>query len=82
VTAQPVLLEKTRSEECGCPEERWLVGGIETTIHEEGDGTVHCILDDGNAQAEMTFRFASLEEARDPVLGWARAMLFATHGWG
>lgn len=78
-----LLLEEVRaSEECGCPEEVWLVGHVETTIHVEPNGHIHCIMDAGDQQAEMTFHdLPSLDVARDLVLGWAKAMLFSNYGW-
>lgn len=78
------LLEARASEECGCPEELWLVGGCETTIHVEPDGDMHCIIDNGSEAAEMTFQgsIGSLDDARDLLLGWAAAMLYSRTGWG
>lgn len=80
---EPQLLERRASEECGCPEELWLVGGVETTIHEEGDGTVHCFMDSGDAQCEVVLHsLGTLDAARPVALGWATAMLYSTTGWG
>jgi len=76
------LVETRTSEECGCPEEVHIVGCVETVIHMEPNGDVHCIMDNGDGQAEMTFvDFKDLDEARDIVLGWAKAMLFSRYGW-
>lgn len=77
------LLERRKSEECSCPEEVWLVGNVECTIHEEADGSCHVIMDNGDAQSEMEFsNVGKLDDARDLLLGWARANLYAMRGWG
>lgn len=52
--AQPIcdlhceMLEARPSEDCGCPEELWLMANIEVTIHLEADGTGHILLDAGD----------------------------------
>jgi hypothetical protein len=76
------LIERCASEECGCPEEKYLIGGVETTIHMEADGKMHVSLDDGDSETEMMFHSVrDLDHGRDLALGWAKAMLFATVGW-
>lgn len=42
------LLEQRPSEDCGCPEELWLMGSIEVTLHMERDGSGHILLDGGD----------------------------------
>lgn len=42
------LLEQRPSEDCGCPEELWLMGNLEATIHLEADGTGHIFIDSGD----------------------------------
>jgi len=81
VTVQ--FVEARASEECGCPEEHWIVGGIDTVIHMEENGEVHVHMDGGDAGETSLFMkgMACLDDCRDMALGWAKAMLFASHGW-
>lgn len=66
-----------RSEECGCPEEQWLVGVIDLTIHTDPDGSVHAFMDGGDeGQADTSLHgFASLDAARPTVFDWAASIL-------
>lgn len=32
------------SEDCGCPEEHWIISGILVILHSEGDGSGHALL--------------------------------------
>jgi hypothetical protein len=41
------------SEECGCPEEQWVIHGALVTIHGEGDGTGHVHVDYGDWDHEI-----------------------------
>lgn len=42
------LLEARPSEECGCPEELWMMASLEVIIHLEPDGTGHILIDAGD----------------------------------
>ena len=42
------FIERRKSEDCGCPEEDWILNGIYTTIHLEDDGSGHILLDFGD----------------------------------
>lgn len=46
------LIEARPSEECGCPEEGWIVGTLEVLIHYEASGSGHIIVDAGEWQDE------------------------------
>jgi len=73
-----IRFQATRpSEECGCPEEEWLVGGINLIIHHDPDGRVHAFMDGGDwGEADAMFPgFASLDEARPTVFDWATSVL-------
>jgi hypothetical protein len=46
--SQCQFIESRLSEDCGCPEQDWVINGIYTTIHLEEDGGGHILLtDDG-----------------------------------
>lgn len=65
------LLWSGPSEECGCPEERWLVGNIEAIVHYEEDGSGHIILDGGDWQDERdVVNVSSLTALRDQAIDW------------
>jgi hypothetical protein len=77
MTLIPIEFRSTQpSEDCGCPEENWLIGGIDLTIHGEADGTIHAFSDDGECQPEVTlYGFGSLDAARPTVFDWASATM-------
>lgn len=59
------------SEECGCPEEEWLVAGLTLVVHLEPDGTGHAILDSGDWDAEEVFRrVATIDDVREAAFAW------------
>lgn len=64
------LLEQRPSEECGCPEEVWLMGGLEVTIHLEDDGTGHIIADAGDWDADVEVECKGMEELRCKAAAW------------
>ena len=48
MTLQIEIIERRLSEDCGCPEEEWMVGSLVVTLHQEDDGTGHILLDAGD----------------------------------
>lgn len=42
------LVEQRPSEDCGCPEEVWIMSNLEVTLHLEDDGTGHILIDAGD----------------------------------
>ena len=64
------LIEIRASEECGCPEELWLMGNIEVTIHLESDGSGHIIADAGDWEHDFTVQCASMNDLRDQAAAW------------
>lgn len=65
------LLELRASDECGCPEEEWIYGGVTLIIHEETDGNVHAFLDAGDWDTEVFLPYSTLDAARGPIFAWA-----------
>lgn len=59
------LLSRVPSEECGCPEELWLIEGILYLIHMEvEDGTGEIFVFAGDFEEEYQIEVATLEELR------------------
>lgn len=58
------LLEQRPSEECGCPEELWLMGNIEVTLHLEADGTGHILLDAGDWEHDWETAHTGMADLR------------------
>lgn len=72
-----MFVEARASEECGCPEEAWLVDGINLIIHIEPEGHVHAFMDGGDwGQAEiMLYGETTIDGARAAALTWATDMV-------
>jgi hypothetical protein len=73
----PIEFVATRpSDECGCPEEEWLIGSITLTLHNEPDGSIHAFLDSGDWDAEQMFPdLRALDAARPAVFDWAQRFI-------
>lgn len=66
------LVEARASEECGCPEELWIVWGcIELLIHLEEDGSGHMIAYTGEDEFEQSVDCGGLEDLRNKAFAWA-----------
>lgn len=64
------LIARCPSEECGCPEELWIVDGVEMLIHIEPDGRGDVLLFLGDEEVERTFECAGLADLRAKAFGW------------
>lgn len=64
------LLACLPSEECGCPEEIWLVDGIQALIHFEADGSSECFLYAGDWEAERQFQSRNIQDLRAQLFRW------------
>lgn len=60
----------TRQGDCGCPEEDWLVNGLDLTVHFEANGDVDAFLDAGDWEADATFQASNQDEGRAAVFAW------------
>jgi len=70
------FVETRPSDECGCPEEEWLIGGVTLTIHAEPDDSLHAHLDAGDWDAEIFFSDApTLDLIRPRVFDWAHGVI-------
>jgi hypothetical protein len=69
------LLACVPSEECGCPEEIWLVNGLTILIHMEAeDGTGEAFIFAGDWEAERSFQCANINGLRSAMFGWLAEM--------
>jgi len=63
--AAPIqLLARVPSDECGCPEELWLVDGILYLIHMEEDGTGEIFVFLGEDEIEHQYEAENLDGLR------------------
>lgn len=58
------LLEQRPSEDCGCPEERWIMGKIEVTLHLEEDGSGHILVDAGDWERDWETTHVGMADLR------------------
>ncbi len=63
------LLIARPSEECGCPEEEWLVENLLLTVHFEPDGRGHIIIDGGDWEVESEVDAADMASLRQHAFG-------------
>lgn len=67
-----ILMTTQHSEDCGCPEEHYLINGVDLEIHFDKTGEVDAFMDGGDwGEAFKTVRGASPDVARIEVLAWA-----------
>lgn len=52
------------SEQCGCPEEDWIMGNIEVTIHLEEDGSGHLLFCGGDWEHDFEVDCSDMNELR------------------
>lgn len=67
------FIESRLSDECGCPEEDWIIGMFYTTIHIESDGSGHIFIDRGDWEDEKLVPTKSIEELRVAVVNWVES---------
>lgn len=62
-------------QDCGCPEEEWLIGNLEVIIHLEPDGSGHAFIDCGEWEADRHFSGVSdMEDLRRAAQAWVEAL--------
>lgn len=64
------LLEKRPSEDCGCPEELWLMGSLEVTIHLEENGEGHIFADAGDWDDDLFVNCSGMADLRKQAADW------------
>jgi hypothetical protein len=65
------FIESRKSDECGCPEEDWIIGMLFVTIHIEPDGSGHIFIDCGDWEKEKLVPTNGIEELRLEAETWA-----------
>lgn len=71
---QTSLIEARPSEECGCPEELWMMGSLEVLIHFEADGSGHIIADAGDWQHDFFADCADMSDLRQQAITWVNSL--------
>jgi len=64
------FVEARASDECGCPEEDWVIGMLFVTIHLEPESGGHIFLDCGDFQDEKLVDCTGIEELRILAVDW------------
>lgn len=60
-----LLLKRGFSDEdCGCPEEEWVMHNTHVTIHLEPDGSGHAFFDTGDWDTEHHFDVSTMPDLR------------------
>ncbi len=65
-----ILRECRRSAECGCPEEEWLMNGLDTIIHMEPATGGHIFIDCGDWEDERIVEASCIEDLRLQAKQW------------
>lgn len=64
------LVSQHLSDDCGCPEEEWIIHGLFVAIHLETDGTGHAFIDCGDWEDERLFNVTTMPELRAQTVNW------------
>ncbi|MAA93742.1 MAG: hypothetical protein CML22_07245 [Rheinheimera sp.] len=64
------LVETRTSDECGCPEEDWIIGLLYVTIHLEPGTGGHIFIDCGDWEDEKLIECITMEELRIKAVEW------------
>lgn len=75
ISFMPLLLAERPSEDCGCPEQDWDLGGVFTTIHlEEDGGGGHILFDNGDWEAERRVDCSGIDELLQLAIDWRNTL--------
>ena len=75
MAAKPELFIGCIRGDCGCPEESYIVNGIDLTVHFEPDGTADAFMEGGDwGGCETSIEGYSRFAARLAVFAWANSM--------
>ena len=58
------LVSSQPSEQCGCPEEDWVMDNVEVTIHLEEDGSGHLLFYGGDWEHDFEVDCSDMTELR------------------
>jgi hypothetical protein len=69
------LVATRASDECGCPEEDWIIGMLYVTIHLEPDDSGHIFLDGGDwGEDEKLVQCTGIEDLRKKAQAWVESI--------
>ncbi|MBB1291006.1 MULTISPECIES: hypothetical protein [unclassified Pseudoalteromonas] len=68
------LVSVGKSDECGCPEEEWVIFMVCVTIHLEPVTGGHIFLDTGDWQDEKLVNCQNIEQLRVAAVDWVNNM--------
>lgn len=64
------MLARVPSDECGCPEELWLIDGLTLLFHFEEDGSSEAFIQAGDWELETAIEARSLDDLRAKAFQW------------
>lgn len=67
------FVSSNQSDECGCPEEDWVIGNLYVTIHLEPESGGHIFIDCGDWQDEKLVDCNSIEDLRLKAEEWTNS---------
>lgn len=68
------LIETRVSDECGCPEEDWIIGAMYTTIHMEPVSGGHILIDCGDWEDEKLVECENMDQLRLKAVEWINSI--------
>jgi hypothetical protein len=68
------FIDARKSDECGCPEEDWIINLLFVTMHLEPDNSGHIFIDCGDWDDEKLVECNSIEELRVKAAEWANSI--------
>lgn len=81
VEFKPELLAERASEDCGCPEQDWDLGGVFTTIHLEDGGSGHILFDNGDWDAEKLVECDGMCDLLGQAIAWRNSLPSSGETW-
>lgn len=72
------LVAQHPSEDCGCPEEEWIMNNLFVIIHLENDGTGHAFIDCGDWEDERLFDVTTMPALRQETENWINSIPTST----
>lgn len=61
-------------EDCGCPVEEWVCGGVSLQLHYEADGSMEVFADTGDWEMNVPLKSTTMDAAREEAFAWADAL--------
>lgn len=64
------MMARVPSDECGCPEELWIIDGITLLFHLEEDADSDAFIFTGEFEAETSIKARDLDDLRAKAFQW------------